>query len=80
MAVSKPKRSLDDFVLEVAVDGLGTADYLHAGVDLLVVLGEHTCVGVGVIAADDDEGLDVELLEDFKTFVELSLCLELCTA
>ena len=70
------ERRLDDLVLEVAVDGLRAADHLHSGADALVVLGEHGCVGIGVVAADDHESLDAELLEDLKTLVELLFLLK----
>ncbi len=74
------ERCLHDFVLEVAVDGLGAADHLHSGADVLVVFGKHGGIGVGVVAADDHESLDVELLEDFKAFVELLFLFELGAA
>ncbi len=44
---------------------------MHAGVLGEVVFGEHAGVGVGVVAADDDDGLDAEFLADFKTLIEL---------
>ena len=74
------ERSLDDVVLEVAVDGLGAADDLNAGVVGLVVLGKDCGVGVRVVAADDDESGDAELAEDDKTFLELVYFLELGAA
>ena len=37
---------LDPLVLEVSVDGLGHADYLHVGAYLLIVLGQDGGVGV----------------------------------
>ena len=57
---------LNHLVLEVAVDGLGAADNLDACADAVVVFGQHCGVGVGVVAADDDEGGDAEFLEDFE--------------
>ena len=71
---------LNPLVLEVAVDGLGHADHLDVGADILVLLGENGRVGVGVVAADDNESLDVELLEDFQAGLELLRGLELRAA
>ena len=74
------ERSLDPLVLQVTVDGLGHTDNLHVGSDVLVVLGEHGGVGVGVVTADDNERLDVEFLQDLETGIELLWLLELGTA
>ena len=51
---------LDPLVLEVAVDGLRAADHLDRNVVALEVFGEHAGVGVGVVAADDDQCADAE--------------------
>ncbi len=74
------ERGFDYFVLEVAVDSLGASDDLNACTDVLVIFSEYSGVGVGVVATDDHEGRDAELLEDFKAFVELFLLFEFCTA
>ena len=58
-------------VLEVTVDGFGAADDLDGHVVLLVVFSEKTGVCVGVITADDDEGIDSEGFAVFCTFIEL---------
>ena len=58
--------ALDVLVLQVAVNGLGAADDLHAGVVSGHVLGQHSGVGVGVVAADDDDGGDAVLLADLS--------------
>ena len=70
------ERSLDLVVLQVAVDGLGTADYLHAVVLCSVVFGQNACVGVGVVAADDYESLDVELAQNLDALFKLLFLLE----
>ena len=72
------ERGFNPFILKVAVDGLGAADYLHTRIDALVVLGENG--SVGVIAADDYEGSDAEFFENFKTRVELLHGFELCAS
>ena len=68
--------ALDVLVLQVAVDGLGAADDLHAGIVGGKVLSQHSGVGVGIVAADDhnsgnavlpaDPGHDLELLFGFQ--------------
>ena len=63
-------------VLEVAVDGFGAADHLHACAGCLVVFGENGGVGVGVVAADYNQGGDAEFAKDFEAFVELFFLFE----
>ena len=65
------ERCFDEFVLEVAVDGFRAADDLNGNVFLLVVFGKEAGVGVGVVAADDDEGGDSKSLAVFRAFIEL---------
>ena len=72
--------SLDPFVLEVAVDSLGHTDHLNVGTYILIILGKNGSVGIGVVATDDDESLDVELFYDLETLVKLVGMLELGTA
>ena len=67
-------------VLQVAVDGLGAAYHLHAAVLGSIILGQHTGVGVGVVAADDDDGLDVELAYNLETLLKLAFLLQLGAA
>ena len=57
--------AFDVLVLQVAVDGLGAADHLHAGVVGGKVLGQHSRVGVGIVAADDHDGVDAVLFAVF---------------
>ena len=72
----KTEGSFDIFVLQVAVDRLGAADDLDAGVVGSHVLGQHSRVGVGIVAADDHDrgqavsgshfGHDLELFFRFQ--------------
>ena len=68
------------FVLQVAVDGLGAADDLDAGVIGSAVLSQNGGVGVGVVAADDDQGVDAVLLAVLGDNGELLLSLQLGAA
>ena len=61
----------DLVVLEVAVDGLGTTDHLHAVVLGGIIFGQDASVGIGVVAADDDDGPNVELADNFEPFFKL---------
>ena len=72
--------ALDVLVLQVAVDGLGAADDLNAAVVGSKVLGENRGVGVGVVAADDDDGGDAMLLADALGNGELLLGFQLGSA
>ena len=74
------ERALDVLVLQVAVDGLGAADDLNAGVVSGKVLGQNGSVGVGVVAADDDQSGDAVLLAVFGNDGELLLGLQLGAA
>ena len=65
------ERSLDLLVLQVAVNGLGTADHLYPILLGCIVFGQHTGVGVGVVATDDDECLDVQLAQNLDALLEL---------
>ena len=69
------ERCLDLLIFEVAVDSLWTSDDLYAVLLCCIVLSEHACVGVGVVAADDDEGLDAEFAEKLDTLLKLLLLL-----
>ena len=72
--------ALNVLVLQVAVDGLGAADDLHAGVVSGKILGQHRGVGVGVVAADDDDGVDAVLLAHARRHGELLLGFQLGSA
>ena len=61
----------DPFVLQVAVDGLRAADDLDAGLLVDHVLRQNAGVRVGVVAADDDDGVDVQSFAVDDDFVEL---------
>ena len=71
------ERSFDLVVLEVTVDGLGATDDLHAGVLGCEVFGQYASVGVGVVAADDYDGVDAQLANDLETLFKLCFFLEL---
>ena len=72
--------TLDVLVLQVAVDGLGAADHLNAAVVGGKILGQDCGIGVGVVAADDDDGGDTVLLADAFGNGELLLSLQLGSA
>ena len=67
----------DEVVLQVAVDRLGATDHADASADRPVIFGQHGRVRVRVVAADDDERRDAQLLEDLQPLVELFASLEL---
>ena len=46
--------ALDILILQVAVDGLRAADNLYAGVVCCKVLSQNCCIGIGIVAADDN--------------------------
>ena len=71
---------LDPLVLQVAVDGLGDTDHLYVGAYVLVIFGKNGSVGIGVVTADDYQRLDIELLQNLKTAVELIGIFQLGTA
>ena len=56
------------------------ADDLHAIVLGSIVLGQDAGVGVGVVAADDDDSLDVELADDLQALLKLLDFLQLGAA
>jgi len=72
--------ALDVLVLQVAVDGLGTADDLNACLVCGKVLCQHCGVGVGVVTADDHDGVDAVLLADLCNDGKLLLGLQLGSA
>ena len=72
--------ALDILVLQVAVDGLGAADDLDAGVVGSAVLSQNSGVGVGVVAADDDQRVDTVLAAVGDNDLKLLLGLQLGTA
>ena len=71
------KGCFDEVVLQIAVDRLGAADDADAGSDRPIIFGQHGRVRVRVVAADDDERRDAQLLEDLQPLVELFASLEL---
>ena len=71
---------LDLFVLQVAVDGLGAADDLYAVLLGGIIFGQDAGIRVGVVAADDNDGLDAQFADDLQTGLELILLLQLRTA
>ena len=74
------ERALDILVLQVAVDGLRAADNLYAGVVCSEVLSQYSCVGVGIVATDDNDCGDAMLLADFSSDCELFLSLQFGSA
>ena len=72
--------ALDVLVLQVAVDGLGATNHLNAAIVGGKILGENRGVGVGVVAADDDDGGDAMLLADALGNGELLLGFQLGSA
>lgn len=74
------ERCFDNVVLEVAVDGFGATDNLHTGIMSLVVLGEYGGIGVRVVTAYYNQGVDAKLFDDYKTFFKLLFAFELCAS
>ena len=74
------ERHFDRIVLQVAVDSFRATDNLNACADFLVVFSQNGSICVRVVATDNDEGFDAELLYYFKTFVELFFFFEFCSA
>ena len=71
---------LDVLVLQVAVNGLGSADHARAAVVLREVLRQQAGVGVRVIAADDDQPVQLEALAVLHGLLELLGGLDLVAA
>jgi hypothetical protein len=69
--------SLDDLVLEVAVDGLGHADHRDALALGREELGEEGRIGIGVVAADHDHGVELAALGRLEGLLELLRRLDL---
>ena len=69
--------ALDILVLQVAVDGLRAADNLYAGVVCCKVLSKNCGIGIGIVAADDNNCGDAVLLANFRCNGELLLGLQL---
>ena len=67
-------------VFQVAVNGFGAADDLHAIVVSGIVFSQHTSVGVGVVTTDDDDGFDAEFTNDFETAFKLVFFFEFGTS
>ena len=65
------ERGLDLGVLQVTVDRLRATDYLYAGADSLVILGQYASVRVRIVTTDNNQSLDIKLFQDLKTFIEL---------
>ena len=72
------ERSFDLVVLQVAVDGFGTTDNLHAILLSGIVFSEDASVGIGVVATDDYDSVETELADYFHTLLKLSHFFELC--
>ena len=72
--------ALDILILQVAVDGLRAADNLYAGVVCCKVLSQNCCIGIGIVAADDNNCGYAMLLANLGNDSELLLSLQLGTA
>ena len=70
----------DVVVLQVTVDGLGTANDVGAVVNALEILGKQGSVGVGVISTNHNETVQVEVVADLGGGLELVVSLDLITA
>ena len=73
----KTETGFNLLVLQVTINGLGATDDLHAILLGCVVFSQYAGVGVGVVATDDDQCLDVQFAQDFDTLLELSFLLQL---
>ena len=73
------ERSFNLFVLQVTIDCLRATDYLYTGVDSLVVFSQYASICVGIVTADDNQCLDIQLFQDFQSLVELFFCFQFGT-
>ena len=76
----KSEGSLDIFILQIAVDGLRASDDLNACIMCSHVLSKNRCIGIGVVAADDNDSSDAMLLADLSRNCELLLGLQFGSA
>jgi hypothetical protein len=82
VAVSKPNEiESRSPILQVAVDRFRHADHLHAGAVGLDAgeqrFGEHCGIGVGIVTADDDDGVELVFDAGFADLCELLVALDL---
>lgn len=75
----KTEGRFDLVVLEVTVNRFGAADNLDAVVLCGIVLCEYAGVRVGVVSADDNDGLDAQFTDNLETAFELVGFFELRT-
>ena len=67
-------------VLEVTVNGFGTSNNLYTIVFFCILFSKYTCIGVGIVASNDDESFDSEFAKDFNTAFELLFLFEFCAS
>ena len=63
----------DVVVLQIAINGLRTADHVSAVVDALEVLGEDGSVGVGVISSNHNQTVQFQLIAHLGRSLELDV-------
>ena len=74
------ERSFNLLVLQVAVDGFGTTDNLYAVILGCIIFGQDACVGVRVVAADNNDGLNVQLADNLQALFKLLGCFQFRTS
>ena len=76
----KSERAFNIFVLQVAVDRLRAADNLNTGVMRRKVFSQNRRIGIGIVAADDDDRRNSMLLADIRNDRELFVRFQLRSA
>ena len=74
------ERSFNLLVLQVAVDGFGATDNLYAVILGCIIFGQDACVGVRVVATDNNDGLNVQLADNLQAFFKLLGRFQFCTS
>ena len=74
------ERSLNLLVLQVAVNSFGATDNLYAVILGCIIFGQYACVGVRVVAADNNDGLNVQLADNIQALFKLLGCFQFRTS
>ena len=74
------ERAFDIFVLKVAIDGFGATDNLNACVVSSKIFCQNSRVGVGIVAADDNDSIYAVLFANLGNDCELLFGFELGSA
>ena len=76
----KTEGNFNGFILQVAIDGLWATNDLNPMAFVLEELSQDGCVGIGIIATDDDQGGNVVALANFCTDFELFFTFKFCAS